>query len=433
MIKIEIVSLPISFQIYIQNLKFLMRIKNSACILILSLLLSLVFLSARPVEWGFFGHRRINRMAVFTLPPPMIIFYKKHIEYITEHAVDPDKRRYASKFEAPRHYIDIDRWDVYPFDKVPRNWTDALAKYTDIYTVNSDQDTVQLFGNEAIEADGSFVRSRSGAIVEQRAYRNFFIQNVVLKYYEEESQISCDSLSELIGYTIPCKTAFAVDRFSEHGILPYHLLSMQERLTEAMRQRNPARILRLSAEMGHYIGDAHVPLHTTENYNGQLTDQLGIHAFWESRLPELYADERYDFFVGKPIYIEQPREYFWNIVLESHQLLDSVLLIEKDLSKTFPQDKQYCYEERLGVTIRTQCTDYANAYHERMQGMVERRMRDAILAIASSWYTAWVDAGQPDLGSILGTADAPWLDPEGAEIEDAFQKGSVKGREHGGE
>ena len=51
-------------------------------------------------KWGFFGHRRINRMAVFTLPPEMIVFFKRKIEYITEHAVDPDKRRYASRFEA---------------------------------------------------------------------------------------------------------------------------------------------------------------------------------------------------------------------------------------------------------------------------------------------------------------------------------------------
>lgn len=45
--------------------------------------------------WGFYGHRRINRMAVFTLPPAMFGFYKRHIDYITDHATDPDSRRYA--------------------------------------------------------------------------------------------------------------------------------------------------------------------------------------------------------------------------------------------------------------------------------------------------------------------------------------------------
>ena len=48
----------------------------------------------------------------------------------------------------------------------------------------------------------------------------------------------------------------------------------------------------------YYVGDAHVPLHTTENYNGKMTGQKGIHGFWESRLPEINADN-YNFFVLK--------------------------------------------------------------------------------------------------------------------------------------
>ncbi len=39
------------------------------------------------------------------------------------------------------------------------------------------------------------------------------------------------------------------------------------------------KILKYSADLSHYIGDAHVPLHTTSNHNGQLTNQVGIHAF----------------------------------------------------------------------------------------------------------------------------------------------------------
>lgn len=393
------------------------------------LLISILLISATP-NWGFFGHRRINRLAVFTLPPEMIIFYKKHIEYLTEHAVDPDKRRYATKYEAPRHFIDIDRWDVYPFDKVPRDWTDVLMQYTDIYVVNN-ADTVHLFGNEVATKEGQFVRSRSGATVAQRDYRNFFYNNILPNYYEEEHPINCDSLSQLLGYNVPCQNAYTEDHFSEHGILPYHLLKMQRDLTEAFRLKSTAGILRLSAEMGHYIGDAHVPLHTTMNYNGQLTNQVGIHGFWESRLPELYADTEYDFFVGKAQYIEKPKEYFWNIVLESHVLLDSVLLIEKELSQTFPPDKQYCYEERLGQTIRTQCEGYARAYHERMKGMVEKRMREAVLAVASSWFTAWVDAGQPELSKLLFPNMNPSSPMEDAELEKAVQGGKQLGREHG--
>jgi hypothetical protein len=70
-------------------------------------------------------------------------------------------------------------------------------------------------------------------------------------------------------------------------------------LVDAFKARNFELILRQSAELGHYIADAHVPLHTTSNYNGQLTNQLGLHAFWESRIPELFADKNYDYLVVK--------------------------------------------------------------------------------------------------------------------------------------
>ena len=94
------------------------------------------------LEWGFFGHRLINRMAVFTLPPGMMIFYKKNIEYVSDHAVDPDKRRYATKHEAVRHYIDLDIWGEYPFENFPRTQIGALMKYTDVFVIDKQNDTI---------------------------------------------------------------------------------------------------------------------------------------------------------------------------------------------------------------------------------------------------------------------------------------------------
>ncbi len=392
-------------------------------------------------EWGFFGHRRINRMAVFTLPPEMIGFYKKNIEYITEHAVDPDKRRYATKHEAVRHYIDIDHWGTFPFDNVPRNWVGVLSQYTDMYAVNGKGDTLHLFGNDLIESQGKnyFITNDTTKdllqieAVNQVTYQQFFQKKILPQYYDDEWTVDCKSLLQVLGTEntgLDCKQCFAVDRFSGYGILPYHLPKVQRRLTQAFEQKSIDAILRVSAEIGHYIGDAHVPLHTTENYNGQLTGQVGIHAFWESRLPELFADQTYDFFVGRAEYIENPNQYYWDVVLASHQLVDSVLLIEKDLSRKFPKDKQYCYEERLDFTIRTQCREYAAAYAKRLDGMVEERMRQSVLAIGSAWYTAWVDAGEPDLSALYDAKLSQKEQKTVEEIEENFQKGEVKGRAH---
>src|SRR4029453_7600387 len=99
-----------------------------------------------------------------------------------------------------------------------------------------------------------------------------------------------------------CKQIIFTDNFTLHGILPYNLEPLLMHLIDAFLKKDARRILQLSADIGHYIADAHVPLHTSQNYNGQLTGQEGIHAFWESRLPELFS-ERYDFFVGKAGYI----------------------------------------------------------------------------------------------------------------------------------
>ena len=41
--------------------------------------------------------------------------------------------------------------------------------------------------------------------------------------------------------------------------------------------------------------------------------------------------------------------------------------------------------------------EYTEAYDKLLDGMVERRMREAIITIGSLWYTAWVNAGKPDL------------------------------------
>ncbi len=400
---------------------------------------TLAFVLPADPFWGFFGHRRINRLAVFTLPPEMIRFYKTHLEYITEHAVDPDKRRYATKHEAPRHYIDLDEWGVYPFDNLPRNWTEVLLLHTEIGVVTAGGDTLQV-KRDTLTIDGRqllqirLYKGRKAVLeaADPRAFRNFFEEKVLPGYYEDEWILPCDTLLALFGGpgNIQCASAYAADHFSMHGILPYHLLQMQYRLKSAFASGNVDKILRLSAEMGHYIGDAYVPLHTTKNYNGQLSNQTGIHAFWESRLPEIFADDTYDFYVGKAEYIAKPAEYFWKIVLDSHLLVDSVLQIEKELGKQFPPDRQYCFEERNGQTIRTQCREYAEAYHTRMAGMVETRMRGAILSVASSWYTAWVDAGQPDLSKLLGTTPSSEEEKAAENLESQYQKGNAKGRPH---
>lgn len=382
-----------------------LALRNIGSIVVLGVTI-LVFFSFKNREegkWGFYAHRLINKMAVFTLPPQMLKVFKPNIQYIEVHAVDPDKRRYATVFEAVRHYIDLDHWGVVPYPDIPRSKSEAFIRHTDISIMTSDSSESILIDGESIwqafSENKNFTTEIVGGEWEvgKSEYYDFFSEKIMSNYYEEVWQLHCDDFLQFYsGPDLSCKEIEIIDSLSLHGILPFHLVDMQHRLTEAFVSEDLEKILRLSADMGHYIGDAHVPLHTTKNYNGQLTNQVGIHAFWESRIPELFAEEEYDFFVGKATYISDPVEYYWKIILASNSYVDSVLLIEKTLSEEFGSDRKYCFDERLDQTIRTECTDYARAYQTRLAGQVEDRMRKAIHAIGSAWYTAWIDAGQPD-------------------------------------
>jgi hypothetical protein len=308
-------------------------------------------LTLQAFSWGFYAHRKINYYAVFLLPPEMMVLYKPQIDFLAEHAVDPDKRRYAVPAEAPRHYIDMDHYGKYPYNALPRKWKEAVEKYSE-------------------------------------------------------------------------------DSLNVYGIVPWWLQTMLNRLTDAFKEKNQVKVLRYSAEIGHYLSDAHVPLHACSNHNGQYTGQKGIHGFWESRIPELLADKWWDFFIGKAEYIRNPSDYIWKRVLESAAASDTVLQFEKVLTKQFPSDQKYAFEERNGITIRQYSSSFSIAYDGILKGMVERRMRESIFAIASFWYTAWVNAGQPDLTKLVNREFTPEELKEIELLNSAWKNAVIKGREH---
>lgn len=298
--------------------KTIIRLVIATCFMFFLSVFSFTFLVH---SWGFFAHKKINKMAVFTLPPEMVGFYKRHIAYVSAHAVDADKRRYAVVEEAPRHYIDLEYYEGSSWDSIPKYWDKAVETYTE-------------------------------------------------------------------------------DSLYAYGIVPWHVVLLFHRLQRAFEKENLHLILKYSADIGHYIADAHVPLHTTENYNGQLTNQVGIHGFWESRIPELNAND-YNYWTGKAKYIDDPTEAIWKTIFASHAAVDSVLSFEAQLNAKFPSDKKYSFEKRGTKTIQEYSVEYSNEYDKMLQGMIERRMTASVLMVGSFWYTAWVNAGKPDLEKLM--------------------------------
>lgn len=204
---------------------------------------------------------------------------------------------------------------------------------------------------------------------------------------------------------LPVKWKEAVKKYSEdtikkYGTVPWEIQYQYYRLVGAFKRHDTTDILKTSANLGHYVADAHVPLHLTMNYDGQLTRQNGIHALWETRLPELFSDH-YNYYVGKARYIENPLNEAFKICRASFKEVDSVLRFERMVNKTFPQDKKYETVRRNNKNMQDYSGAYASAYNAMLKRMVERRMWASILEIGSYWYSAWVDAGQPNLNKLI--------------------------------
>lgn len=151
-----------------------------------------------------------------------------------------------------------------------------------------------------------------------------------------------------------------------------------------------------------------MPLHTSANHDGQLTDQKGIHSLWESRLPELFV-KNYKLNVPQAHYYEDVHKAIWDMINDTHSLAQPLLDIDKKLRTATPQNQVFVLDANGNVTKTKYNTavfsdDYAKKLHEQLNGMVESQMRKAIEATASFWYTAWVNAGKPDLSDLDSSA-----------------------------
>ena len=123
---------------------------------------------------------------------------------------------------------------------------------------------------------------------------------------------------------------YSIDSLKEYGYVPYWIMEVKGRLTNAFSQQNKDSILYYAADLGHYIGDAHVPFHTTVNYDGQLTGQKGLHSLWESLVPEIEL-VNYNLYSGhRAQYLKLPERAVWKAVRGAYSLLPDVFLQEME-------------------------------------------------------------------------------------------------------
>ncbi|MDP4267472.1 MAG: zinc dependent phospholipase C family protein [Bacteroidota bacterium] len=189
---------------------------------------------------------------------------------------------------------------------------------------------------------------------------------------------------------------FTEDTLKKYGICPWHISLVLYELTEAFRNIDYDKILYYSVYISHYISDLNVPFHCTQYYDGKTVEQKGIHKLFETRIPDINMN-KYNFWVGKAQYLKNPEESIWQTAKESYQLVDTLLKSIDYLNSSFSVDQRYTYESAGNLTNLVYSEEYANAYDEKTNGVVEERIKNSIYLTACLWYTAWINAGQPNL------------------------------------
>jgi hypothetical protein len=218
---------------------------------------------------------------------------------------------------------------------------------------------------------------------------------------------------------------YSQDTLLEYGYVPYHVVAMKSRLTKAFAAKNADSILFLAADLAHYIGDAHVPLHTTINYDGQLTNQKGLHALWESVIPEIDIEKFSLTSKHRATYLKAPEKTIWYAVRSGNAMVKNLLEQERITTLDFTESTKYRIQMRRGKEVKYYTSAFAKAYHAKLGNTIELQLIRSADMVADFWYTCWVDGGKPDLNAMLKNPFTPAENTRWTEELNAFQSGKL--------
>ncbi|MBI2428762.1 MAG: T9SS type A sorting domain-containing protein [Ignavibacteriales bacterium] len=178
-------------------------------------------------------------------------------------------------------------------------------------------------------------------------------------------------------------TLYGRDRVKDNGTVPWVIKFYVDSLSAQLKRGDWNSAYQTANDLGHYVADSHVPVHATKNYNGQLSNQYGIHSRYESTMILNYQAQL-SVVKDSVKYIENVLEFAIQIILKSQSLLDSVLLADKYAA---PPNG---YNSGSGGSLPA---DYYSKMWEKTQTFTKQRIQSATISVASLWYTAYVNAG----------------------------------------
>jgi hypothetical protein len=165
------------------------------------------------------------------------------------------------------------------------------------------------------------------------------------------------------------------------GILPWATLTSYDSLVNCFIREDWQKAEFFAADLGHYVADGHMPLHITRNYDGQFSNNNGIHSRYESTMVTKFENDIS--YSGYPaIFIQNPDDYIFNYLFKNYSLIDSILEADN-------------YARNL--TGSTSSNSYTNVLWEQTQNFTVQLFKNASQSFASLIYTAWVNAGSPKM------------------------------------
>ncbi len=179
--------------------------------------------------------------------------------------------------------------------------------------------------------------------------------------------------------------------FYRRGVVPWIIQDRWRDLVDAFRAGDPAKVAFATAILGHYIGDAHVPLHTTDNHDGQLTGQRGVHSRWESGLVERHISAE-----DLTVLPAQPDKAIfsrpWDWLKASHALIPQLLEDDRDADRTSP----------MGSRGKTRTAAYWMIFWSKQGPVVKQQLQLAGQHLGDAILNAWIAAGRPALPTNSG-------------------------------
>lgn len=171
----------------------------------------------------------------------------------------------------------------------------------------------------------------------------------------------------------------------KNGTLPWVTDSTYQLLVKQFKAGEWSKTVLTAADLGHYVGDGHMPLHLTTNYDGKSSGQGGIHSRYESRMIGLFGDSVQVKIT--PIHeIGNVSRYIFDYMYNNYQYKDSLLNADK-----FAYDK-----------ANNQYNDvYYQILWKKTRGFTNKMIEDSSKSLAELINKAWIEAGRPALPDVI--------------------------------